>query len=236
MENKNNKLVKSKKQKKVAKISSIRALIFVIFKGDLLGYDSYVPSKDKIESCAYIGSGYDYQIYKGSSYYFGDDVAEEYMYITDVDTFIQIAKLGMSTQKQWRNYDSSGQYKDLGWNDTICYRLKNGRCIYREICIPYDIDEKLLSKIVDSDEYQNGYFIFFHDEDMREFDAANARSNLGANNASNLTTGTIPAARLIKKEAIDSSIPILPPLKPFLHFFRFLPHQRDNLGGTLGNT
>ena len=34
--------------------------------------------------------------------------------------------------------------------------------------------------------------------------AANARSNLGANNASNLTTGTIPAARLPFKVAYGS--------------------------------
>lgn len=155
---------------------AIASLIFVIFKGDLLGYDCYVPSRDKIESCAFIGSGYDYTIYENGQFKDGYNMSEDYMFITDIDSFVELSKAGMSTQKKWAEYDRTGNYHDLGWSETIVYRLKNGRSVYREICIPYDIDEQLLSKLIDSDEYKKGYFVFFHDEDMREFDAANAKT------------------------------------------------------------
>lgn len=150
---------------------AIVALTFVIFKGDLLGYDSYIPSKDKVESCAFLSSDSHFQINNGDDYRFLDDTPEEYMYITDVDSFSQITKLGMANQKKYIEYDRSGDYRDLGMNETVLFRLKNGREVYRQICIPYDIDEKLMSSIINSDEFKEGYFTIFHDEEFREFDA-----------------------------------------------------------------
>lgn len=157
---------------------AVVALIFVIFKGDLLGYDSYIPDKNKVESCALLGSDYSVQLYVDGDFSQGDDCAEDYMFITDIDSFNQLTKLGMATQKQFAEGNREGRYTDLGWPETALYRLKSGKMVYRQICIPYDMDEKILSSIVDSDEYKNGHFIYFHDEQFRDYDVQHGQTRV----------------------------------------------------------
>ena len=41
---------------------AIASLIFVIYKGDLTGFDSYIPSSDQVESCAMLYDDYDFQL------------------------------------------------------------------------------------------------------------------------------------------------------------------------------
>ncbi|SFC36788.1 DUF6449 domain-containing protein [Butyrivibrio sp. YAB3001] len=154
---------------------AITSLIFVIFKGDLLGYDSFVPERTKIESCAILESGYDYQLYTNGENTYGND-SEENMKITDTDTFCEVVRIGMQTKKEEAKSSRTGKYKNLGNDTTVLFRMKNGKKIYRSITIPYDIDSALFSKLIDSKEYKEGCFSVFFDDKMRAYDMANRKT------------------------------------------------------------
>ena len=155
---------------------AIVSLIFIVFRGDLIGYDSYIPSASKVESCALLREDYDFRLYDGHSDMYYASLAEDYMELTDIETFNKLVQAGLKTQKEWVKFDREGNYQDLGWNNTVLYRLKNGKMVYREICIPYDIDENLLSSIIDSKEYIRGSAPVFHDDKVREFDELNRKT------------------------------------------------------------
>ncbi|MCR5558016.1 MAG: DUF6449 domain-containing protein [Butyrivibrio sp.] len=144
---------------------AVVVLIFVIFKGDLLGYDSYIPNASRIESCNVTG-GDPYYMYN-----YNYDVPKGQMEITDIENFTKLAEIGMKAQKEYKKLSRNNEFCDIGWSDvSIEYRLKNGREVYRNITIPYDIDEKLMSSIIDSEEYKKGYFAVFYDDEIRDAD------------------------------------------------------------------
>ncbi len=145
---------------------AIVALTFVIFKGDLLGYDSYIPAASKVESCA-LSDG-DYSCMVNYNYI---DMDGDHMYIRDVESFIKLAEIGMKAQKEYIKQSRNNRYIDAGWSDIdIFYRLKNGKNVYRRITIPYDVDRELISSIIDSKEYKEGYYAVFYDDVIREND------------------------------------------------------------------
>ncbi|MBQ3798042.1 MAG: hypothetical protein II842_17500 [Butyrivibrio sp.] len=145
---------------------AVVALIFVIFKGDLLGYDSYIPNAAKVKSCAITNGDYSYMID-----YEYLDISDEHMEITDVASFSKLAEIGMKAQKEYVKHNRNNEYYDMGWSDiNIRYRLTNGKDVYRKITIPYDVDKKLMSSIVDSEEYKKGFFAVFFDDEIREAD------------------------------------------------------------------
>lgn len=141
------------------------ALIYVVFKGDLLGYDSYVPDSSAVESCAITEGNFSCMV----DYNYLDE-STDHMHITDTDTFVKIAEIGMKTQRESVKAQRNNESVDLGWNVPIQYRLKNGRNVYRRITIPYDIDTRMMSKLIDSKEYKEGYFAVFFDDEVREAD------------------------------------------------------------------
>ena len=169
------------------------SLVFVVFNGDLLGYDSYIPDPSKIESCALMDGDYSCMV----DYEYIDQTAD-HMEITDVDTFIKLAEIGMKTQKEYTLRQRNNRYLDMGWNDVnILYRLKNGRKVNRRITIPYDIDTRIMSRIIDSKEYKEGYFAVFFDESLREADkAAYSRNVRYDSNTGNLETAALTYAEL----------------------------------------
>ena len=172
---------------------AIVTLIFVIFKGDLLGYDSYIPKASAVESCAITGEDYYYMVN-----YKYQDISSGHMEIKDIAKFTELAKIGMKAQKEYVNYTKNNGYKDFGWSDIdICYRLKNGRKIYRKITIPYDIDRKLISSIIDSDEYKKGKFAVFYDDELREAEKTATRKMAEYSGFSKtLTTDNMPYSEL----------------------------------------
>ncbi len=145
-------------------------LIFMIHKGDLCGFDSYIPNTDSIESCAFLDGPISYEYYENNGNIYSD-YAEENMRITDVDLFVDIAKIGMATIKNTKQeMNESGRYRDNGWNRTILFRLKNGKKVYREITIPYDIDPELMDRMVSGEEFIKGEFPCFNDDRFRALD------------------------------------------------------------------
>ena len=59
------------------------------------------------------------------------------MKITDVESFIELAKVGMETQKKTKDSENRGLYINSGYQVGILYRMKNGKDIYRYITIIY---------------------------------------------------------------------------------------------------
>ena len=102
---------------------AIVLLIFTIYRGDLLGFDSYVPAADKIESCAIVNNARAFNLLNvlanGSIY------DEELMAITNTEDFVKIASAGMENRKlQKKNYDdniydSMGYELEIQFDDTL---------------------------------------------------------------------------------------------------------------------
>lgn len=155
-------------------------LVFVVLRGDLIGFDSYVPAPEKVESCAILEDDYNFNVWIGRGM-FGDGYCEKHMYITDVDSFIKLASIGMDGRK---NYDTDSYYSK-GYELSILYRMKDGRKIYRCIFVPYDTDETLMDSIISSEEYKKGHYICFDDDAIREMTG----SNVGNNSVSYVSAG-----------------------------------------------
>ncbi len=169
------------------------ALVFVVMKGDLLGFDSYLPDASKVESCALIGGDMSCMV----NYEYLDENADN-MKITDVETFLKLAEMGMEAQRESLKLSRNNEYRDLGWSDvTALYRLKSGRKVYRRITIPYDIDTRIMSKIIDSKEYKEGYFAVFFDDEIRKFDEVASKRNVRYESATGYNeTATLPYVEL----------------------------------------
>ena len=164
---------------------AVVVLTFVIYRGDLLGFDSFVPDADKVESCAFETFSNSFNYYDtvyGRSYEFD---SKEYMEITDVEDFIAVAKAGMKTQCEVDKASRDGKYLDIGYQLGILYRMKSGKKIYRQITIPYDEVDESLDRIVSGSEYKMGAFEVFHDEALREVISAAGSKTLRYYTATN---------------------------------------------------
>ncbi|MCR5670215.1 MAG: hypothetical protein K6G10_04355 [Butyrivibrio sp.] len=168
---------------------ALMILIFVIFKGDLLGFDSYVPAPEKIESCSVIDDSYYY-----SAIDMDDGENADFMKFTDTKTFTEFARIGMKAQKT----AAKTKFKDVqGYSLNIKYRLKSGREVYRCILIPYDTDKELMNRVLDSEEFIRGFFICFNDETVRKADTdPDSREVVYRSFTDNKTTKNLPYAEL----------------------------------------
>ena len=149
---------------------AIVVLVFVICRGDLIGFDTFVPAKDKIVSSALVNDSRDFNAY-GILFNSLSRTDADQMFLTNTDDMLKLASEGMATQRLVRKNQELGVYEDLGYDTTVLFRLKSGRKVYRTIRIPYDVLDEELDRIVSSDEYKIGHFDVFHDEKIREVDA-----------------------------------------------------------------
>ena len=148
----------------------ITAFLFMIYRYDMLEFDSYVPQPEKVESVAFIPNGYD-TINAGSSYCVFDEgeieylSAEEYggsrMKLQNVTEVCELAKYSMQEYDKIDFFDDEQMNEDIGcWsNATVIYRLKNGREVYRSLWVNVD-DEKttqLLDRVIGTKEFKEGY-------------------------------------------------------------------------------
>ena len=141
-------------------------IIFSIYKYDLTGYDSYIPDKDDIESCAMYKNYYGRDIYDEDGEYLNiEQYCIENMNLKDLDAVTEVVAAGMETQrhnmKAGSNHvrETDPEYQYIYGNDAVVvYRLKNGRYEARRIMIPGDIDESLMNRVIGTDEYRNCVF------------------------------------------------------------------------------
>ncbi len=138
--------------------------VIIIFKQDAFGYDSYVPGVDQIESFAlYTQDNYSYSIITTDEEGRGiNQDREEYLRnnlsLTDAADVVEVAKIGMKERRKLFGRDSTDFSRPQSWSVTVLYRMKNGRQIWRQMEIPYDIDHAPMDNIIGSNEYKDVYF------------------------------------------------------------------------------
>lgn len=130
-------------------------LIFLVFRFDVFGYDSYLPEREKVLSAGLI----DYQTYR--EYYSSkgwmnrDDYVEEYMHLKNTDDLLELAQIGQSNLRSFRESGSDANNEGIdGWSATVIWHLSNGRTVMRSMLIPYNIDAALMDRIIGTDEYR----------------------------------------------------------------------------------
>ncbi len=148
----------------------ITALIFLVFRYDLFGYDAYVPKPEKIESVAFIPSDYE-TIYGGGArfdekgeYLSEEEYAKKYMHLTNAEDVCELASLSMEAYNFLSDTTSRADAMVFApgnkWSTaTLLYRLKNGREVYRRIWVNVENEQtaELLDRIIGSDEFKRGY-------------------------------------------------------------------------------
>ncbi|MDO4303562.1 MAG: DUF6449 domain-containing protein [Bacillota bacterium] len=147
------------------------ALIFLIYRYDLLHYDDYIPEADKVESVAFIPDDYEMvggyisgyvDTEEGGMYIY--DYARKYMYLTDAADVCQLADISMQEYNKynWNDSDADDGETDCCWsNALVIYRLKNGREVVRNLWVNVEDEQtaKLLDNITGSAEFKEGYMM-----------------------------------------------------------------------------
>lgn len=145
----------------------LAALIFVVFRYDLTGFDAWVPGTEQVESVAFVP---DYYEENRSDSYFDQEgtsvsvmeYADRYMYLHDVEAACGLARHSIDgysqvAQNYYQDYDEE---KWGRWSQAkILYRLRNGKQVCRKLLVNVDDEETvaLLDRIMGSDEFKKGY-------------------------------------------------------------------------------
>ena len=143
---------------------AVSALVIVVFKQDMFGYDSYIPDAALVESAAlYPQDAYNYSMITrgedGAPYPEDrEEYLESHLKLTDVASVEKLAAIGMKEQRHFYGRDDIDYENQRHWSAIVLYRMTNGRMVWRKLAIPYDIDRKLMDAVIGSDEYVNSYF------------------------------------------------------------------------------
>lgn len=137
------------------------ALVFIAFRYDLFGYDSYIPDKNQIKSIAFIPDYYEEGY--GRAYFDSDGAyiscqkyADKYMYLTNIEEICDMASWSM------QEYENDTSDNEGRWSyATIVYRLKSGREVIR--CLWVNVENaqtvKALDHIIGSEEFKKGFMM-----------------------------------------------------------------------------
>lgn len=135
---------------------AVVVIIFAIYQFDILGYDSYIPEPEEVESMAISTVSYyqDYFNTEDGYEYFGD--AEYYrqnMFLTSVEAVCELAAKAQNTDRA-----SMKEEQEM----KVLYRLKSGREVSRTFCVDFAdaSNEPLLNQIFGSEEYIAGVYQF----------------------------------------------------------------------------
>lgn len=151
------------------------SFIFLIFRYDLTGYDSYVPRQEDVESAAFVPDYYEEGTYgsthfdRNGSYMSYEEYADQYMNLKNVADVCELAQISMDGYNEFlercgqegkmddqTDYDSRTEY----WSSaTLIYHLKNGHKVSRSIYVNVDDARttQLLDQIIGSEEFKKGY-------------------------------------------------------------------------------
>jgi len=141
--------------------------IFLIFRYDIFGYDSYLPKVEKVSSVAVI-TPYEYSYY-GDNYFDEDmeyiskgDYIRENMYLTDTGAVNKLLKKSIDLTSRYENLnqiyaeENSEIYK-IG----LIYRMGNKRTVSRQIFVDINDPEtaELIDRIEGSQEYIDSMYV-----------------------------------------------------------------------------
>ena len=150
------------------------AFFFLIYRYDLLHYDSYVPDAADVESFAFYPYQYDHADYLDLWFEPGQEgneriYADRYMHLTNAEDICALAEYSMKKyNKEMAEYENGGYNADVTMDSNaywsvadVTYRLKNGRETKRRLWIDVN-DENIagyLDRIIGSDEFKQGYLM-----------------------------------------------------------------------------
>lgn len=149
--------------------AALVALIFIAFRYDLFGYDSYIPSQNQIKSIAFVPDYYEDPTYGGAhfdgsgNYVSSYEYARKNMYLHNIEEICDMAEQSMKAYNQVDWYANDDTYDQRGtWvYVNILYRLKNGREVWRSLWV--DVEDahtvETLDKIVGTEEFKKGFFM-----------------------------------------------------------------------------
>lgn len=149
----------------------LAALIFMAFRYDFTGYDSYIPKQKDIESIAFVPDYYEDTMYgnvrfeRDGSYMTLQEYADKYMHLGNVPEVCELAQISQNSYNEFlKRVDREGYNDDQPeyWSyATIIYHLKNGHSVSRMVKVNVN-DERtteLLDRIIGSEEFKKGYMI-----------------------------------------------------------------------------
>lgn len=141
-------------------------LLFLNFSQDWMGYDTYLPKEDEVESSyldSYCGIDWvEYGVYEkieektktkidwNREY----EYAKDHMYLTDTQRVLELAQSGIECMKL-----NDAERRDFAEKFTSCivtYRLKSGKDVSRRYVIP--VEKSPYAEIQDSLEYKKGAY------------------------------------------------------------------------------
>ncbi len=144
------------------------ALIFIAFRYDLFGYDSYIPNHNQIKSIAFVPDYYE-EGYGGA--HFDDsgtfissyEYARRNMQLHNVEEICEMAERSMKAFDQVDRYgvDNTSNQEGTWVYTNILYRLKNGREVCRGLWVNVEDAHTVetLDKIVGAEEFKKGFFM-----------------------------------------------------------------------------
>lgn len=137
-------------------------VIFCIFQFDVLGYDTYIPAIDDIESIAVdIGPYQQYWEWDSAdesiTYVSDTSYLKENMFLTDIEAVCELVKKGQGL---------GGVYENDERFISVLYRLKSGREVSKRFIVDWndESNEELLNRIVGTKEYRDGFYRFMKDD------------------------------------------------------------------------
>lgn len=144
------------------------ALIFLAFRYDLFGYDSYIPNPNQIKSIAFVPDYYE-EAYGGAHFDGSGTMMSSYeyakrnMHLHDIETICDMAERSMKAFDQIDRYANDDTPENEGmWAYTnVLYRLKNGREVCRGLWVNVEDADTVeaLNRIIGSEEFKKGFFM-----------------------------------------------------------------------------
>lgn len=148
--------------------------VLCVFRFDLLGYDTYIPAEEKVESMSVrtdsFSGYYDYPASLSDEY---EELRAYGAFTDNTDSIYLLAKEGIENFKNGINVQNmhSGEVEGFDSEDyigaTFCYKLKSGRKVVRDYCVNREHLLSVLEELCKDDEYRQELFfpVFAIEED-----------------------------------------------------------------------
>lgn len=159
---------------------AVTAAIFLVFRFDLMGYDTYIPKAEEVSSTAFIPP-FEHGYYGGDNFF--DDEMEiiskesymiDNMYLTDAGVVNKLLKNSIDTIEKYDNLEELYKQEEGNWYSAIVlYRMNSRRNVYRKLLINVNDAEtiSLLDKIESSDEYIGSAYLGTSENLVRALDS-----------------------------------------------------------------
>lgn len=129
-----------------------------VFRFDLLGYDTWIPQKDQVESMAVSAWSWipvsSYWVQEEGDFVYEDQSSYllEHMKITDFENLLQLAQEGTENARV-----PYGEMEEISMIQ-LRYNLKNGRIAERQYEVSNDILSQTMEQLVCTREYQDAVY------------------------------------------------------------------------------